>query len=175
LGAAGIGLFGDFPDTQLQLVVSAFSSSVGPAKNLRRQAVADIVRRSENTASALDAAIRFLLSSNRSGRLNDALDLLNELADVDLLYALLSYAPEITQENIDYWYALIRAAGRAGERLIVDKFIDSPLTDLQAAAVEALCDIADEECVRRLTEIANDQARSALVRDLAEQFLSEQS
>ena len=108
-----------------------------------------------------------MLSAHRSGRLDDTIDILSLLGrDVVRTVAqarLSTFAPD--GSNDDYWYALIRAAGRTGDREIPGRFLESRFIALEEAAVQALGDIGDSTALKELRRVANDPRRSQLIRE----------
>lgn len=162
-------------DYGLMSSLRRIQAEVGPRKLQAHDHAARALRRSHQSLRTLDSAVRDLLKGKRSGRLDDAIDLLG-LMDAGRVSALVERSlqadPSMATDE-DYWFVLIRAAGRKGAREIVERSLKSPTLALQEAAVQALGDIADPAAVETLKSIASDPGRPRIIRELARDLVSD--
>ena len=68
---------------------------------------------------------------------------------------------------------LIRAAGRTCNRDIVKRFLDSRFLAIAEATVWALGDIGDAEALKDLKLVAKDSSRPQIIREIAEELVSD--
>jgi len=172
-----LAMVGNFP-------ITPGSSGIDDVLDRVRTAVAEGRARAQGEAAAIltgagvgavDAAIKALLSVHRSGNVDDAIDILTLLGS-NVVRALAedclrAFPPDGT--NNDYWYALIRAAGRTGDQALPRRFLRSQFIDLEEAALEALRDLGDSEALNELTRVASDHTRSRIIRELAKELASD--
>lgn len=146
------------------------ASGVAKAK-ARTEAVQAIIRAGTST-EVLDHAVRSIIGVHRSGRLDDAIDILSELGRVRIRSLAETWWRAFAADgtNDDYWYAVIRAAGRSGDRGIPKKFLDSRFVALKEAAVEALGDIGDPVALEDLRQVAGDSDQPDFIRELAKEL-----
>ena len=125
----------------------------GFANFLARTEAVQAINRTGAFTQVVDHVIRSLIRVHRSGRIDDAIDILSELGNLRIraLATTLEQTFAPNGSDHDYWYAVIRAAGRSGDREIPKSFLSSRFTALQEAAVEALGDIGDHAAI----EISN--------------------
>jgi hypothetical protein len=153
-------------NTSIDDSLTRMLASSGEPKVEARQSVILALARAGKSIGQVRRAIQTILNSHRSGRLDDATDLLVGLGG-DVVQSL---ASESESRHDDYSYVLIRAAGRVGERRIAERYIDSAVLALQEASVEAFADLGDNVM---LQSIANDSRKSQFIRDLAQEMASE--
>ncbi len=136
---------------------------------------AQAITRAGASAENVDRAIRTLLSAKRSGGLDDATDILTLLGGNVVRSVVETHLPVFAPDgsNDDYWYVLIRAAGRTGDREIPKRFLESRLLALEEAAVLALGDIGDFAALEDLRRVVNDSRRPQIIRELAEELVSD--
>jgi hypothetical protein len=161
--------------TAIRNALTRVRTTVAQEKVRAQDAAAQAIIRAGASAENVDRALQVLLSEHRSGRLDDAVDILKllgrEVVRTVFKNALSTYAPD--GDNDDYWYVLIRAAGRTGVGDISRHFLRSPFLALEEAAVQALGDIGDAAALDDLRIIAKETGRPQLVRELAEELASD--
>jgi hypothetical protein len=166
LEPAGVAIVAPQLEIAIGEAVERISRSSGEAKVRARDRAVLLLMRAGRLAVHAHRAVSIILASHRSGFLDDAIDLLSSLGP-DLV---INLCIETRSMNADYLYVLIRAAGRTGTREVAMRYIDSPILELQEAALEALSDLDDTET---LTRIANNPGKSEFIRQLAGELASE--
>ena len=161
--------------SRIEAALDQVRIAVGQDKVRAQFEATHTITRAGASVEDVDRAIRLLLGVHRSGRLDDAIDIL-ALLGRDVVHAVAQarlsvFAPD--GSNDDYWYVLIRAAGRTGDHDLLRRFLGSRFIALEEAAVQALGDIGDSTALKDLRRIANDPRRSQLIRELAEELASE--
>ncbi len=162
---------------ELAHTLAELGHAVGPRKQRTRARAAEIMARAGDSAEIIDFGLRSLIENRRSGRLDDAIDLLTEVepSAVEKFTSWSADAFSPNGANDDYWYVLIRVAGRLGLSKLACRFLDSPFPAIQEATVEALADIGDSQSLDALKRIAQDNRRSKFIRDLAKQLVTDLS
>ncbi len=161
--------------SRIEAALDRVRVAVGQDKVRAQFEATHAITRAGASIEDVDRAIRSLLSVHRSGRLDDTIDIL-ALLGRDVVHAvararLSTFTPD--GNNDDYWYALIRAAGRTGDHEIPRYFLESRFIALEEAAVQALGDVGDSAALEDLRRVANDPQRSQLIRELAEELASD--
>ena len=150
-------------------------STAGIAKALARTEAVQAIMQAGASTTIVDQALRSIIDVHRSGRLDDAIDILSELGRTrihDLAAARLgTFPPDGT--NDDYWYAIIRAAGRLGDRQTVETLLSLGNAALKEAAIEALGDIGGSEALGDLRRLSGDSNQPEFIRKLAEEVASD--
>ena len=160
---------------QIEAALGHAQTTQGVEKVRAQADAVQAIIRAGATSEIVDHAVRSLIGTHRSGRLQDAIDILTQLGG-DAVRSLAdawqrTFAPNGT--NDDCWYAVIRAAARTGNREIARRFLDSRFIALEEAAVEALGDIGDAAALEDLGRTANDLSRPQFIRELAQELLSD--
>jgi hypothetical protein len=164
---------------QIPAALRAVLSAAGPSRTAAEKQAATLILRAGASIHLLNRVVELLISSRKSGRIDAAIDILTLLGREtvhsfaeDRLH---SSPPNGSNLSDDYWYAVIRSAGRVEDREIIERLIDSPNPSIQEAAVEALADVGGSLSRDLLHRIANDPHRPSQLRDLAREIASEMS
>jgi len=141
-------------------------------KNLRLQ-LARVIAAEPSPHLCIGLALSILVAESEPGRLDDAVDLLCELADHLIAFSIneLRVNPP-NGMNDDRWYAIIRALGKLNHRIMVQGFRHSPYRTVREAVVEALGDLGDTESLKMPSEIAQ-QDESPFIRQISQDIALE--
>ena len=162
-------------DLRIRTALEQIRNSVAQQKSVAQAEAIKAVERTGNVVHFAGMAIRTLLEGKRSGRFDDAIDLLRLIDHKDLCI-LIERASEVNFRpavDDDYWYVLIRALNREEDLRLLKGFLDSPHLALQEAAVQAIGDIGTPAAVEMLKRIAGDSTRRRVIQKLAAELVSD--
>jgi hypothetical protein len=121
------------------------------------------------------AALRMVLRHLRPNRLGDAIDLLTSVSPTAAQTLVVSEAcrmrSEISADDEDLLYVLLRSAGRIGlPSGFVAPLLSHSSKVVREATVEAMGDIADDYAVKTLRSVADTDPSAAIRRIAAEEL-----
>jgi hypothetical protein len=166
---------GQDPPEYLREVLGRLIRSSGREKASAREEIREIVSSHLDTRfKDIHASINYLVAAHSAEKIDNAIDLLAMLEPSILepfaWNALTSSPPDHT--NDEYWYAVIRALGRAGRSEIIEPLSRFSVSSVREAVAEALSDIRDAKSLALLRKMAEADS-SPFIRKLANELCTE--
>lgn len=161
--------------------------SNGSIRNEQRKVLVSYIKFSPNWYLLINELILNCVASDVSDRLDTAIDILFQLDGQVQVYTRDYLEKDINQwnklypsrkfmPNDDYWYVLLRALGRCGNKheslRILSVCQDESSRGVAEGLVEALGDLGTEQAARLLQNISKT-SKDSFIRDLAVETLDE--
>ena len=163
-------------ESRIHSYVTESLSAFGQRRENVRANLVRLIRVSNSQARYADFATKLILTNEMPGRIDEALEVLVASGPhtVRALFSeTLPFMPP-NEDNVDYWYVLIRALGVSGACGEVAQFIKSPYVKIREAAVEALNDLADEYSLDLLKRLEETDS-SKFIKRLASELIQERN